>query len=343
MQFAFFSDTHLKVYKKNSTFYDNHIAPSLDFFYDECKKRKVNMIFHLGDFFHVKETIATEAFTKAYKFVEKISKLAPNYYLVGNHDSYMKDSHAIHLLESFKPLVRVFDMNYSFVDEHGFRFHFMPYIKEEEIKNSLKNEVKYLGDNRDFFFGHFGLFGFVMQQDNYTDQYSEINKGMFKKFKQAFFGHFHFHQRQGNCTYISSPFQSKHGDEQGEHGFCFYDTVTNKIEFVPNPHSPVFKTILLTKENVNEILNSKNHFWRIYYHPDMSKDVVSKLKEKIIETNYNVQIAPMEITEKQDFKIPVIEEWQQIVHKDADEILLEWYKANQASLPYTQEEMFSVF
>ena len=183
-----------------------------------------------------------------------------------------------------------------------------------------------------------------MQQDNYTDQYSTITKNMFKKFKRAFFGHFHFHQEQDNCMYISSPFQSKHGDEQGEHGFVFYDTETDVTEFVRNKFSPQFKTITLDKDNVKELLNSKNHFWRIYHQPGMSRDVLRNLSLKILENNYDVKLRPIEEI-KGDFKIPVIQEWKDIVHKDADDILLDWWKDNKDTLPIvaTQDQMFSVF
>lgn len=343
MIIAMFSDTHIKIFKKNSSFYDKHIQPSLDFFYDECKRRKVGMIGHLGDFFHVKDTVATEALTKTYRFVDKISRLAPNYYLVGNHDSYMKDNHTIHLLETFKPLATVVDTNYQMFDIGEFRFHFMPYVKEEEIKDCLQ-KIVYLGNNKDFFFGHFGLNGFIMQQDNYTDQYSTITKNMFSKFKRAFFGHFHFHQQQANCMYISSPFQSRHGDEQGQHGFVFYDTDTDTVEFVSNPHSPEFKTVELNKENLNVLLNYKNHFLRIFHHPALNHNVLVRLKEKLMENNYDVKFRKMEIDEsKQEFTIPVIQEWQEIVHKDADEILLEWFRGNKNIIPYSEKEMFAIF
>lgn len=343
MKFAFYSDTHIKVYKKNSSFFDAHIQPSLDYFYDECKKRNVDVIFHLGDFFHVKETVATEAFTKAYWYVSKISKLAPNYYLVGNHDSYMKDNHSIHLLESFKPLVSVIDTAYQYVDFDKFRFHFTSYAKEEEIIKVLKNDIKMRNNGYDFFFGHFGLNNFVMQQDNYTDQYSSLTKHMFTQFKRAWFGHFHFHQEQDNCMYISSPFQSKHGDEQGLHGFVFYDTETNENEFIENPYSPKFKTIQLTEENLSEILESSNQFLRLYYHPGINRDILNQIQEKLLIKNYDVKIKPMELDEKQEFKIPVVEEWQEIVHKDADDILAEWYEYNKDNLKFSKDEMFSVF
>lgn len=336
------SDTHVKVYKKNSSFYDNHISPSFEFFYNECKKRNVDLIIHLGDFFHVKEKIATEAYTKAYKFVSKISALAKNIYLVGNHDSYMKDNHSIHLLESFKPLASIVDLKYEMFDINGYRFHFMPYVKEEEIKEGLL-KINYLGNNKDFFFGHFGLHGFVMQQDNYTDQYSTINKNMFSKFKRAFFGHFHFHQEQANCMYISSPFESKHGDEQGKHGYVFYDTEKNEHEFIENPFSPKFKTIVLDKDSVKQILSSKNHFWRIYHPSGMNKEILNNLGKKLLETNYDVKFKALETNTNQSYKIPVVEEWQDIVHKETDDILLEWYILNKDTIPYSEEEMFAIF
>jgi hypothetical protein len=254
----------------------------------------------------------------------------------------MKDNHSIHLLESFKPLASIVDLKYEMFDINGYRFHFMPYVKEEEIKEGLL-KINYLGNNKDFFFGHFGLHGFVMQQDNYTDQYSTINKNMFSKFKRAFFGHFHFHQEQANCMYISSPFESKHGDEQGKHGYVFYDTEKNEHEFIENPFSPKFKTIVLDKDSVKQILSSKNHFWRIYHPSGMNKEILNNLGKKLLETNYDVKFKALETNTNQSYKIPVVEEWQDIVHKETDDILLEWYILNKDTIPYSEEEMFAIF
>jgi len=340
-----YSDTHVKAHRKNARFYDDHIAPAFAKFYKECADRKVKIKIHLGDFYHLKDVVATEVLDKTFTMeYEAAQNFEQSIYLVGNHDSYMKRDHSIHLLKTFRPFAKVVDKDYEYVDiDNGqTRLHLCPYTAEDDVVRIVKNVN--MGTGRNLFFGHFGLNGFVMQADGYTDQYTNINKHLFAKFDFAFFGHFHFHQRQDNCAYVSSPFQARHGDEEGDHGFVFFDTAKpEKFEFVENEFSPKFITLDLTKKNIERMMKLEKHFIRINKKSDVDPAVLEKLKYALQKKNYHVKFVAAEATASltDDFQIASIQEWQDLVYKDPDEVIEEFVKMNEKKFKYTPEEIMA--
>ena len=109
--------------------------------------------------------------------------------LVGNHDSYLKDNHNINLLEIFKTNINVIEKYKSVDSQKDIRLHFIPYLKEESIIELLKT-IEY-GKGRNYLFGHFGVNGFNMQVDGYTDIYNSVTKKILNKFDKVILGHFH--------------------------------------------------------------------------------------------------------------------------------------------------------
>lgn len=340
-----YSDTHVKAHRKNSRFYDDHIAPAFQKFYRECAERKAKIKIHLGDFYHLKDVVSTEVLDKTFSMEYEASEnFEQSIYLVGNHDSYMKRDHSIHLLKTFRPFAKVVDKDYEYVDiDNGqTRLHLCPYTSEDDVVRIVKSVN--MGTGKNLFFGHFGLNGFIMQADGYTDQFTSINKHLFSKFDFAFFGHFHFHQRQGNCAYVSSPFQARHGDEEGEHGFVFFDTdKPDKFDFVENEFSPKFITLDLTKKNVEKMLKLEKHFIRINKKSDVDPTVLEKLKYTLQKKNYHVKFVAAEATSAltDDFQIASIQEWQDLVYKDPEEVIEEFVKMNEKKFKHTPEEIMA--
>ena len=340
-----FSDTHVKTHKKNSRFFDDHVAPAFETFYDECIKRNVDIVVHCGDFYHLKDIVTTEALVKSFRLARKISEKFPTFYLVGNHDSFIKNEHSMHLLETFKPISTVIDMDYEYKDiNDNIRFHFIPYLSEDKYVDVINNKVCLLKNGKNFLFSHVGIRGFTMQVDGYTDQYTRVHKGMFKKFDWAWFGHFHFHQTQDNCTYISSPFQSRHGDEKGDHGFVFFNTnEPEKFEFVENKKTPRFITITLEKKNLELINNLENHFIRLIIRDKkIGQDLLIRFREKLKKKNYDVRYIYDYINKISDTKIATIEGWQDIVHEDPEEILTKWVVENEENIEFDINKLLSI-
>lgn len=337
------SDTHVKVFKKNSRFYDDHIVPAFDKFYKECEERKAKIKIHLGDFYHLKDVVATEVLDKTFDMeYNACQKFEQSIYLVGNHDSYMKKDHSIHLLKTFRPFAKVVDKEYEYldIDNGATRLHLCPYTHEDDVLRIVKAIP--MGKGKNIFFGHFGLNGFIMQADGYTDQFSNVNKHLFSKFDFAFFGHFHFHQQQGNCAYVSSPFQARHGDEEGKHGFVFFDTdKPEKFSFVENEHSPRFITLDLTKKNMEKMMKLERHFIRIVKKSDVDPQILEKLKYALMKKNYHVRYVSSESTAgvTDDFQIATIQEWQDLVYKEPDEVIEEFLKMNEKKLKHSIEKI----
>lgn len=316
MKYGIISDTHIKVYRKHSSFWQ-HIEKTFDFFYELCEEKKVDVIIHGGDVFHVKDTISTAAFVEANKIFKRFADRWPLHMLVGNHDSVNKNDNKINLLEVFKSYAQVYE-DYDKIENGTYVSHFLPYFDEHIMIQKIK-EIKTVKGKKNYLFAHCGVRGFKFQIDGYTDLQNEITPELFKKFDQVILGHFHSHQKIGNMFYVSSPLQSKHGDETGRHGFVFYDTADDSMEFVDNIYSPKFITIDLTKEKIPEMFTLENHFIRLKIQNKLSTEVLTRLKEKLLTKNYKVDFVFDYVPTNNS--MAVIKDWDSVIQEDAETLI----------------------
>ncbi len=258
--------------------------------------------------------------------------------LVGNHDSVNKKNNKINLLEVFKSYAKVYE-DYSLVENGKYALHFLPYFDEEQTIKKIK-EIKLITNKKNYYFGHCGVNGFKYQIDGYTDPQNNITRDLFEKFDQVILGHFHSYQEMGNIFYVSSPLQSKHGDETGKHGFVFINTDTNEKEFVENIYSPNFITIELNKKNMDKISLLEKHFIRLVVKKKINSDVLSRFKEKLLIKNYKVDF----IFEYKnlDNNLISVEGWDEIVYNDAEDIITSYLDKIGDDLPYKKEDLLKI-
>jgi DNA repair exonuclease SbcCD nuclease subunit len=251
------------------------------------------MIVIPGDFFHTKWQLSTEALIKANNIMNSLLEVTSNVVIIrGNHDSASSMELDVNLCENYKKIPGVIVVNdTSYIDiGGGARLHFVAYAEGEELKKRIHNcKVGKPNDEQiDILFGHFAVQGFKMNGD-YEDKDGLKQTNLLNAFKQVFLGHFHGHQHAGNVWYISSPLQSKHGDEASKHGYMFYDTKTDEAEFVENKLSPKFITYDMTKQNVRDALSLKNHYIRFIVYKHVSRDLLTSVRQKLLVNNYDVE------------------------------------------------------
>lgn len=64
---------------------------------------------------------------------------------------------------------------------------------------------------------------------------------VFAPLKRTFSGHFHTHHSHPyNITYVGAPLQFNFGDAGCQRGICIYDTDTDTVEYIVNPHHKQF-------------------------------------------------------------------------------------------------------
>ena len=83
-------------------------------------------------------------------------------------------------------------------------------------------------------------------------------------------------------TYVSSPYESHFGDE-GDHGWTFYDTDKDYIEFIPNLNSPRFVIHELTSGNMKKINEIKNSFIKLLIKKNIDSSLLIQYREKLLK------------------------------------------------------------
>ena len=323
MVIGFISDLHVKLYKKNSNFL-KHIIKSIDDFHDICKERKVDFVFMLGDIFHLKDTVAVEAQHEALFALRKIMTSFPTYMIPGNHDILSKGDAKINGLSIFRDSCNFFD-DYGFFDAGSFRFHFLPYFNDQIIIQKL-NEVKYDSNKKNVLCTHLGLKGFDLD-NGHEDIYSELDiNSLGNDFYKIFSGHYHSFQNRGKMTYISSPYESHFGDE-GQHGWTFYDTDKDTIEFIPNDNSPRFISFELTSKNMKLINDTKNSFIKLIIKKNIDSSLLIQYREKLLK-NGNFDVFFEWDLAKSSQKIAVAKDWESIVSSNPEDILKSYINDN---------------
>lgn len=225
----------------------------------KCEEYDIENIIQLGDMFENRKSINIETFHFMRKeFLEKLN--VPLHVLVGNHDTYYRNTNEINSLTEFfnnnstnsYSNLYAYD-DYQEIDLGSTRFALVPWINPE-------NEQKILDSlafsDANVVLGHFEISGFKMLQHGMRCE-DGISQDTFNDFDYTFSGHFHHPSRKGNIIYIGSPFELFWGDEGDPKGFVIFDTETGEYEWFEIPlfvHKKIFYND--STHSRDEILNN---------------------------------------------------------------------------------------
>jgi DNA repair exonuclease SbcCD nuclease subunit len=87
VKFAHIADTHIRNLK-----YHTEYKELFERLYESIKQEEVDCIVHCGDIAHTKTQISPEFVDLCRDFFENLSKIAPTYVILGNHDGNLKNS-----------------------------------------------------------------------------------------------------------------------------------------------------------------------------------------------------------------------------------------------------------
>lgn len=313
LRIGLISDTHLHIWRKHNKFF-SHIEDAFNVFYDECKKRKVNLIVHCGDLFHAKEIVTAEGLLRTNKLIAKLSTLCPIVIITGNHDIVAKDNSEFNLINNYVHFNNVYVVAEPTIINYSTPLYLVPYYRN--IVDVLSS-IKFKKDS--FFFGHFGVRTFDIHSNEYINNtIGDVNPTSLSQFKQCFLGHYHGYQQKENICYVSAPFQSVYGDEHYPHGFVFCDVDSNTHEFVSNEHTPRFITVEFKKTELQKLLGVKQHYIRLMLTKKVSAEQLVKIRYKLMENNYEVKIVSQINT---DVKIATCKDWSKIAFETTENLL----------------------
>lgn len=249
-----FSDIHVHPHK-NSNQRLNDCLQALEWVFEEAKSHKVDALLFGGDLLHDRQKIDSLTYMETFKVLEKYQdEKFQVYLLLGNHDLWFGNSTKISSTYPFGAL-----KNFEVIDVTQSRkicndtWHFMPYTHDpvEELKKLPASEIQ-----SSYLLGHLSIDGARLNSAGSIADVSIENDGdmvkigpnLFKKYKHAFFGHYHGAQKLAeNIEYIGSPLQLSFGEANETKHIILLDTKTNQRTYIENTFSP--KHFYLTEDD----------------------------------------------------------------------------------------------
>lgn len=236
---ALVTDTHFGI-RQDSAIYLEHAARFFnEFFFPYCAENEISHLIHLGDVFdrqtHVNFKTLRE-FHECFMWnIKKYNMTAD--ILVGNHDSFYKNTTEVNALRSIYETNHEIDNRVRFVwqpeivERGGKRFYLVPWIsysRLDEFRTALPTV------SADILAGHLEVQTFEMSGGFKMEHGISITE--LAHFPLVLSGHFHKRQRQRNVIYIGTPYQMDWGDFGQPKGFAVIDTERlSAIQFVDNP------------------------------------------------------------------------------------------------------------
>lgn len=208
-------------------------------FFPYVEKNKIKQMIHLGDVFdRRKDTNNFVLHEWDERVFAKWNELFEcSHILIGNHDTYFKNTNLVNTPERF--FLSRYD-NFKFYARpqecllYGVNTLILPWICEDneaEAKALLENSEASL------LLGHLEIIGCPMFRgiENIDKGFEQ---GVFDKFDKVLSGHFHLKSHQKNIEYLGSPYATMWSEAFDTRGFHVLDTKTLKLTFVENSSNP---------------------------------------------------------------------------------------------------------
>lgn len=219
----------------------------------------------LGDMLHNKEVIRGKSLNTLYERFKK-SQLQ-HIILVGNHDWFNLEckEHSLEVLKSLK--------NVTVVDKPTVieAMLFLPYMEDlSEFRRLMKNPGKQ-GATKLIAFIHQGVVGFDYGNGFVADGngHGEVEGEALKNWELIISGHFHKYAKEGNLTFLGTPFTHSFGESGQEKYIGILDLEEKKLELL-EPSFPRHITLEIDLE----------------VGKDSNKALTKKIKKNSVDGDY---------------------------------------------------------
>ena len=239
MKIALLGDTHFGARNDSLAFLDYFNKFYDEIFFPYLKKNKIKSVIQLGDLMDRRKYVnihtlnqIKEKFTRQFKD-NKIEL----HVLVGNHDSYYKNSIKVNSLRELfynEPNIYVYDSPKT-VKFGKSEIDLIPWIapdEQQEIYDFITNTRSDVVCGH-FEFRNFEMYKGVKSEHGMDESFEQLIR---KKYKQIYSGHYHTRSSDGVVHYLGTPYEITWSDCNDPRGFHIYDTETGVIEFIKNPY-----------------------------------------------------------------------------------------------------------
>ena len=210
-----------------------------DVLYPYMEKHGIDTIIQAGDYFDSQTNLVYEAW-KVCKPVWVDKLVEKNYrmiVLVGNHDIVYKNTLRVNspelILADLAPNHIQIVSTPKTIDLDGYPFDIVPWVCKEN-KEEIEAFIKKKAGNA--LIGHFAIEGFPMYKGGQVEK-KGMKSELFDLYPFVFSGHFHTKSESSNIMYLGVPYQITWADWNDPKGFHVFDTNTQTVEFIENPHT----------------------------------------------------------------------------------------------------------
>lgn len=313
MRIALITDTHYGARKGSKLFHDYFELFYKNVFFPTLEQEGIDTIIHMGDAFDSRKSIDYQSLEWAKRVVFEPLKNYQVHMIVGNHDSYYKNTNNTNspqLLLKDYPNIKTYSSPTE-IKVGNLDVLLLPWIcvenEEESLKMIKKTKAKVA-------MGHLELQGFRVNRQIVMEHGLEAN--IFKNFKKVFSGHYHTRSNNGTVFYAGNPYEIYWNDVNDPRGFTIFDTETLEHTSIDNPHK-MFHNIYYEDTNY-QTFNIKEYENKIVRVIVRKKSDIKKF-EKFVDKLYSSNIAELKVVE--NFTIQESEEFEAFESEDTLSIL----------------------
>jgi DNA repair exonuclease SbcCD nuclease subunit len=255
-------DTHLGVHKSSDIWHQTTIK-LFETIVDECNRRNIDTIIHLGDWFDDRKSLNIKTMSVSTQIATMLREFDV-FIITGNHDTYYKTLLYPSSLDVFRKY-----HNFTIVDSviNTDDFIMAPWdcLTEEILEKGGKNLL-----------GHFEINTFSAT-NTFTYTKSLYNPSDFSNFELVLSGHFHIPSKKENIVYLGAPFHMTFNDTGSNRGYYIFDD--GELEFIPFTEYPKFIVIDTEKPVISEQITG--NIVKIKFQKDYGTNKNNKIIEDI--------------------------------------------------------------
>jgi DNA repair exonuclease SbcCD nuclease subunit len=324
MRIALINDTHWGARKGSKLFHDYFELFYKNVFFPTLEQYGIDTIIHMGDAFDSRKSIDYQSLEWAKRVVFEPLKNYKVHMIVGNHDSYYKNTNNTNspqLLLKDYPNIQTYSSPTE-IKVGNLDVLLLPWICMENEEKSLKMIKK---TKAKVAMGHLELHGFRVNRQIIMEHGLEAD--LFSNFKKVFSGHYHTRSDNGTVFYTGNPYEIYWTDVNDTRGFTIFDTETLEHTYINNPYK-MFHTIYYEDTNY-QTFDTREYENKIVKVVVRKKSDTKKF-EKFIDKLYTSNIAELSIIENFDIHEPV--EFEAFESEDTISILNRYIQEAEISL-----------
>lgn len=314
-----FTDLHLGL-KGNSVKRLNICVKAIKQIIDYIKSNAIKHVVFCGDWHHHRISTENNVLNVSYKLMSALAKCAEMHLIVGNHDSFMKNSIDVNSLVCFKSIPNVnLIAETAEVSINGNRSLFVPWLGDIS---------QYAAESIDMMFGHFDVSSkylirsYIQDHQNNVSVSDSLNKkidadsafttvenvadyigdfvDVVKKHTGTIFaGHIHQHRecisKGRNFVFIGDPYQQNLGERTYDCGFYVINE-DNSYEFheisnVPK-HIEIRMSAVMKDIDNYDFKNVTNNIIHKIYDIDVDPLIDAKISQRINDLHPYEELLP---------------------------------------------------